>query len=48
MIDIFIYVGLILPVSNNYIENFFNNKNYQDNSHKQIKWTISLLQIITY
>jgi len=45
MIDRFIYIGLILPVSNIYRENFFNNKNYQDNSHKQIKWTINLLQI---
>jgi hypothetical protein len=45
MIDIFIYIGLILPVSNKYRKNFFNNKNYLDNSHKKIKWTIGLLQI---
>jgi len=32
-------------VNNNYRENFFNNKNYQDNSHKHIKWAMIFLQI---
>jgi len=32
MIDRFICIGLILP--DNYRENYFNNKNYQDNCHK--------------
>ena len=28
-------------LNNNYRENYFNNKSYQDNCHRQIKWTMS-------
>jgi len=41
MIVRFICIGLVY----NYLENPFNNKNYQDNSHKRVKCAMCFLQI---